>query len=326
MVWFAPSIATASSVLRPTSPPRGWYAHVNGAGGVLAQQPVVVEELDARDAAVVGRVDRQRRRPFAAALAPAAGAVQAIRGGRSSNGPPGVAWSSTFSHVVETMSSVSASTVSVPAPQRIVSGEPSRRVDHVVERAALEHVRALAAGDVAAAVRDRQAVRAAVADDRRPLPASAAAASMSSTSAPIRSFSSASPSLASPSSVKRGRSALAVDGDVDAVAAGDRVGADVGPQDVVAVAAAQRVVAGEAVEVVVAGAAVDACRCARRRRSRRCRRRRVSVGRDRREPDEASAVEVAGVRRSLMSPASSAARRHVGARVRARRRRSRGRR
>ena len=65
---------------------------------------------------------------FAVISAPAAGDAQASVGGRSSNAPPGVAWICTFSQLGEIVSSVSASTVSVPPLQITVSGEPSREL------------------------------------------------------------------------------------------------------------------------------------------------------------------------------------------------------
>ena len=55
--------------------------------------------------------------PFAVSEAAAAGAVQATVGGRSSNGPPGEACDCSSSQDGATVSSVSASTVSVPPLQ-----------------------------------------------------------------------------------------------------------------------------------------------------------------------------------------------------------------
>ena len=99
-------------------------------------------------------------------LALAPGATQAISGGRSSKAPPGVATVETASQVGETVSTrVGLDGVGAAVADDRVRGAVAG-VEGVVERAALEDVAAVAAGDVAAAVGDREAVGAAVADER----------------------------------------------------------------------------------------------------------------------------------------------------------------
>ena len=179
---------------------------------------------------------------FAGSVASAAGAVHAISGGWSSNGPPGVAWVETFSHVVETMSSVSASTVSVPAPHRIVSGEPSRA--RRMSSSAPPSSTSLPSPPV-------RSPRPPVTVSRltRPSPTIVTVPLADARRLDVLDVGADQVVLAGLAVVRqavereRGAFFYAVARPVDPVAAGERVGAGVRPQDVVAVAAAERVVA-----------------------------------------------------------------------------------
>ena len=164
--------------------------------------------------------------------APATGDAQASVGAWSSNAPPGVAWICTFSQLGEIVSSVSASTVSVPPLQITVSGEPSRELIVSSCEAPSRTSAPSPPVMIALARLHGQPVGASVAGDRDRLRASMSARPRRSRHR-CRSGRSRprTPSLRSPSSENVGDETPAVRRGVDAVAADHRVGAGVGLQD-----------------------------------------------------------------------------------------------